>query len=101
MTAGNMRNAVPRDVASERAPIKGGDGTSPSRGMPRIERATAVARSVGATTLTMAELMGPVEAKRSSSVITMADMYTARVGERKATSAAGAAASVAHPETRR
>ena len=47
---GRSRNADPSDVASEIAPIRGGEGTSPSRWMARIERATAVARSPGATT---------------------------------------------------
>ena len=64
----------PRRARVEIAPMIGGEGTSPSRWMARIERATAVALSVGATRLTMAELIGPVDANRRSSAITIALM---------------------------
>src|SRR6266571_604856 len=63
--------------------------------------ATAVARSSGATTFTIAELIGPVDANSSTSATTIAAQYTAGTGDVSATSATGAATSVAIPETQR
>ena len=47
--------------------MSGGERTSPSRWIARIEIATALARSTGATSATIAAFTGPVEAKRSRS----------------------------------
>src|ERR1044072_8452942 len=61
--SGTIKTATPRELLSERIPISGGDGTSPRMCMIRLDSATAVARSDGATALTIAEFTGPVDAK--------------------------------------
>src|SRR5207237_8306584 len=63
--------------------------------------ATAVARIPGSTTLTIVELIGPVDANRQSSAATMALQYTAGVSAVRARSVRGAAASVATPDSQR
>src|SRR6266705_4779052 len=63
--------------------------------------ATAVARMRGSTTLTMVELLGPVEANGHSSAATMAVQYTAGVAAVRARRVRGAAASVASPDSQR
>src|SRR6266496_5169380 len=69
---GMIRTARVNDVASDIAPINVGDGTSPSICIVKILTATAVARISGATTFTIAELMGPVDENNSSCASTMA-----------------------------
>ena len=69
---GTMRKARSSEVASESMPISGGDGTSPSRCITRIESPTAVARSFGATALRIAEFTGPVLMKMKTSATAMA-----------------------------
>ena len=69
--------------------------------MTKIDSPTAVARSVGATTLTIAELIGPVDMKIKISAITIAVRYVPRCELETATNVAGAARSVAIPETQR
>src|SRR5438552_14749766 len=63
--------------------------------------ATAVARISGATTFTIAEFTGPVDANNSSCASTMAVQYTAGVAAVTPTRASGAAISVAMPDTHR
>src|SRR6266550_3053872 len=96
-----MSTASPSERASESTPTRDGEGTSPRRWIVKMLRATAVARMWGATTLTIAELIGPVEANRHSSAATIAVQYTAGCGAASATSVSGAAASVTTPETQR
>src|SRR5712691_9562760 len=93
--------ASPSERASEIIPTSEGEGTSPSMWIAKMLPATAVARMCGGTTLTIAELMGPVEANRHSSAATMAVQYTGGAGAARATSVSGAAASVAAPETQK
>src|SRR5436190_16316386 len=76
IASGTIRNARASELMSERMPISGGDGTSPRRCMMKIESATALARSEGATAFTIAEFTGPVDAKTRISAITIAVMYT-------------------------
>src|ERR1041385_583105 len=99
--AGMINTASPNERASEIAPTSDGEGTSPRRWMVKMLRATAVARMWGETRLTIAELIGPVEAKRHSSATTIADQYTTGRGAARATSVSGAATSVATPDTQR
>src|SRR5260370_18841775 len=96
---GMISTAWSRERASEMAPTSDGDGTSPSTWMAKMLRATAVARMCGETRLTMAELIGPVDANRHSSAATIAVQYTAGVVAARARSVSGAAASVTSPET--
>jgi hypothetical protein len=70
--AGRRRMARPRELASERKPMSGGEGTSPSRWMPKMDRPTALARWLGATRFTIAEFTGPVDMKTRISAMTMA-----------------------------
>src|SRR5438105_5711965 len=98
---GTMRNAFASELISERIPISGGDGTSPSKCMMKIDNATALARSVGDTAFTIAEFTGPVDAKMRISAMTMAVMYTGFDGFVNATNAIGAATSVETPHTHR
>src|SRR5256885_12174181 len=63
--------------------------------------AKAVARMRGSTTLTMVELIGPVDANRQTSAATIAVQYTAGVAAVRATSVRGAATSVTTPESQR
>src|SRR6266581_105283 len=69
--SGTINNAWASERASEIAPTRYGEGTSPRIWIAKMLRATAVARVCGDTALTMAELIGPVEAKRHSSAATM------------------------------
>src|SRR5205809_477152 len=55
---GTMRNARCSELWSETMPMRGGEGTSPNRCIRKMEKATAVARSGGATGVTMAEFTG-------------------------------------------
>src|SRR5438093_565559 len=77
---GMISTASPRERASEIAPTRDGDGTSPRTWIAKMLTATAVARMCGATTLTIVDLMGPVDAKSSSSAATMAVQYTRGAG---------------------
>src|SRR5437870_4782553 len=96
-----INTASARERASEMAPTSDGDGTSPRMWIVKMLNATAVARMCGETTLTIAELIGPVEANRHSSAATIAAQYTAGRGTASATSTRGAATSVATPDTHR
>src|SRR5437773_11270913 len=98
---GMISIASPRERASEIAPTRDGDGTSPRTWIVKMLTATAVARMCGDTTLTIVELMGPVDAKSSSSAATMAVQYTGGAGAARAAKVSGAAASVATPDTHR
>src|SRR5437762_2372456 len=98
---GMISTACPRERASEIAPTSDGDGTSPRRWIEKMLRATAVARISGATTLTIVELIGPVDANSSSSAVTMAVQYTEGAGAARAARVSGAAPSVATPEIHR
>src|SRR2546430_3154004 len=69
--------------------------------MRNVESASALARSCGGTTFTIAEFTGPVDAKTRISEITIAVMYTGFDGLVNATNAIGAAMSVATPHTHR
>src|SRR5213592_504880 len=69
--------------------------------MVKMLKATAVARMWGETTLTIAELTGPVEANRQSSAATIAAQYTLGCGAARATSVSGAATRVTMPESHR
>src|SRR5205807_39935 len=73
----------------------------PARVVQDEDHATAVARICGETTLTIAELIGPVEANRHNSAATIAVQYTAGRGAASASSVSGAATSVTKPETQR
>src|SRR3989441_11429992 len=98
---GMISTASPSERASDSTPTRDGEGTSPKRWIVKMLKATAVARMCGETTLTIAELIGPVEANRHSSAATMAGQYTAGRGAASATRVSGAAASVTTPETQR
>src|SRR5438105_3983605 len=98
---GIIRTAWPSDPASDIRPTSEGDGTSPSTWITKMLSATAVARMCGETTLTIAELMGPVDAKRHSSAATMAGQYTLGCRAARATSVSGAASSVTTPDIQR
>src|SRR3989442_16024257 len=101
VAAGRISTASPSDRASEIIPTSAGDGTSPSVWIVKMLRATAVARIAGDTTLTIVELIGPVEMNISTWAVTSAAQK--RPG-RVATSASrnsGAASRVASPETQR
>src|SRR6266436_1942839 len=63
--------------------------------------ATAVARMCGETSLTIAELTGPVDANRHSSAATIAGQYTEGCGAARARNVSGAARSVTAPESHR
>src|SRR2546430_8905867 len=63
--------------------------------------ATAVARMRGSTTLTIIELIGPVDANRHSSATTIAVQYSAGGAAVRATGVRGAATSVTTPESQR
>src|SRR5256885_12497221 len=67
--------------------------------MRNVESASALARSCGGTTFTIAEFTGPVDAKTRISEITIAVMYTGFDGLVNATNAIGPAISVATPQT--
>ena len=95
---GTMVSACPSELRSEIRPMSTGEGTSPKMWMTKMCSATAVARSVGATTLTMAELMGPVEANIRTSAATMHGRYTDGEGAVSASQASGQASRVATPE---
>ena len=69
---GIISTACPSDRASDITPTREGDGTSPRTWIARMLNATAVARMCGETTLTIAELIGPVDANRHSSAATIA-----------------------------
>src|SRR6266568_2256840 len=99
--SGTINNAWASERASEIAPTRYGEGTSPRIWIAKMLRATAVARVCGDTALTMAELIGPVEAKRHSSAATMEDQYTAGMAAVRATSVSGAASSVTMPDSHR
>src|SRR6185436_18014799 len=75
MATGTIRNARSSELASDKAPISGGDGMSPTRCITSTDNPSAVARSSGATALTIAELTGPVLMKISSSEMTMPLRY--------------------------
>src|SRR5690349_13960376 len=70
VAAGRISTASPSDRASEIIPTSAGDGTSPSVWIVKMLRATALARIAGDTTLTMVELIGPVEMNMSTSAVT-------------------------------
>src|SRR5947209_16519259 len=72
VAAGRISTASPSDRASEIIPTSAGDGTSPSVWIVKMLRATAVARIAGDTTLTMVELIGPVEMNISTWAVTSA-----------------------------
>src|SRR2546422_853608 len=72
VAAGRISTASPSDRASEIIPTSAGDGTSPSVWIVKMLKATAVARIAGDTTLTMVELIGPVETNISTSAATIA-----------------------------
>src|SRR5436309_13480467 len=91
---GMISTASPSERASDSRPTRDGEGTSPKRWIVKMLKATAVARMCGETTLTIAELIGPVEANRHSSGGTMAAEYTAGCGAASATRATGAGMSV-------
>src|SRR5947199_10406644 len=101
IATGTIRNAFASEYVSDSLPISGGDGTSPRRCMMKIESATALARSDGATKFTIAEFTGPVDAKTSTSAITIAVMYTGFDVFVNAMNATGAASSVETPHTHR
>src|SRR6266540_1460350 len=63
--------------------------------------ATAVARMLGDTSFTIAELTGPVDANRQSSAAIIAGQYTYGCGAASARSVSGAARSVTTPESHR
>src|SRR5207245_8046805 len=97
--SGMINTASARERASEMAPTSDGDGTSPRMWIVKMLNATAVARMCGETTLTIAELIGPVEANRHSSAATIAAQYTAGRGDDSASKVSGAASRVAPPDT--
>src|SRR2546425_13167515 len=99
--AGITNTACASERASEIAPTRDGDGTSPKMWIVKMLTATAVARMCGATTFTSVELTGPVEANNSSSATTIAAQYTGGAGAARATRVRGAAPSVAIPDTHR
>src|SRR5204863_8059092 len=74
IATGTMTNARWSELWSETQPMNGIAGTSPRRCRTRMESATAVARSVAATTVTIAELTGPVDMKANTSATTSAVM---------------------------
>src|SRR3989441_8409942 len=98
---GMISIAWPSDRASEITPTREGDGTSPRTWIAKILSATAVARMCGETTLTIAELTGPVDANRHSSAATIAGQYTIGCGAARARNVSGAARSVTAPESHR
>src|SRR5438445_3852243 len=63
--------------------------------------ATAVARVAAGTTLTIAELIRPVDANSSSSAATMLVQYTAGAATASARNASGAATRDARPDSHR
>src|SRR2546422_7389751 len=69
---GMINTACASERASEIAPTRDGDGTSPRMWIVKMLTATPVARMCGATTFTIVELTGPVEANNSSSATTIA-----------------------------
>src|ERR1051326_829199 len=69
--------------------------------MMKIESATALARSDGATTFTIAEFTGPVDANTKTSEMMIAVRYTGFDALVNAMSAIGAAASIDTPQTQR
>src|SRR3989449_7287908 len=95
---GMINTACASERASEIAPTRDGDGTSPRMWIVKMLTATAVARMCGDTTFTIAELIGPVDANRSSSAATMAVQYTRGAGAARASRVSGAAAIVAIPD---
>src|SRR5258708_40091627 len=98
---GMISTAWSRERASEMAPTSDGDGTSPSTWMAKMLRATAVARMCGETRLTMAELIGPVDANRHSSAATIAVQYTAGGVAARARGVGGAPARGTRPRAPR
>ena len=70
---------------TDRLPISGGEGMSPRKCITKTERPRAVARSPGATALTIAEFTGPVDMKISTSAMTIAVRKTDRRGSLIAT----------------
>src|SRR5438132_13819062 len=71
---GTTRMPCASVLRSDRYPISGCDGMSPTRCMTNTASPIAVARSIGLTSLTIAELTGPVLMKMSTSATMMAGL---------------------------
>ena len=91
--------ACASERASEIAPTKAGDGTSPRMWIVKMLNATAVARMWGDTAFTIAELIGPVDANRHSSATMIATQYRAGARAARATKVRGAATKVTPPDS--
>ena len=98
---GTILTACARDDASDKAPMRNGEGTSPSRWMAKTPSAIALALSVATTRLTMAALIGPVDKKRHNCAATIHVRYRVWSTVVSAIHTQGAATSVAIADNHR
>ena len=98
---GTILTAASKDDASDKAPMRKGEGTSPSTWMTKTLSAMAVARSVAETRLMMAALIGPVDRNRHSCAATIQVTYPACDVVVSASHTQGAAIKVAIADSHR
>src|ERR1700684_1918726 len=98
---GTILMACANDEASDKAPIRNGEGTSPSTWMANTLSAMAVARSVAETRLMMAALIGPVDKNKHSCAATIQVTYTVCEVVVSASHTQGAAIKVAIADSHR